>query len=50
VCEKSKKLEQVCPFCEKSHPMRTNLKDLFKNQTLEDFSKGLRNVDEVLHF
>ena len=39
---------KLCPFYPKSHPVRDELFDLFKNQTIEEFVVGINNSEEIM--
>jgi len=50
ICEDDKSKEDKCPFHEKSSKVRTKFYKAFKEQTVKDFSTGIRSADEVLSF
>ncbi len=50
ICEDDKSKEEKCPFHEKSSVVRTKFYNAFKQQTVKDFSTGIKNADEILTF
>jgi Rrf2 family protein len=48
ICNNNPNHEELCPFHEKSHKVRNELKTLFKNQSVGEFAKGIKSVDEIL--
>ncbi len=48
ICENNPEHMALCPFMEKSHEVRDMLMKTFKEQSIGDFAKGIKNLDEVL--
>jgi Rrf2 family protein len=48
ICMNNPAHEELCPFHEASHQLRDELKTLFQTQSIGDFAKGIRSVDEIL--
>jgi Rrf2 family iron-sulfur cluster assembly transcriptional regulator len=48
ICENNPAHQELCPFHEKSHHVRDELKLLFKSQTVGDFANGIKSADEIL--
>jgi Rrf2 family transcriptional regulator, iron-sulfur cluster assembly transcription factor len=49
ICENNPAHEELCPFHEKSHHVRDELKSVFKSQSVGDFASGIKSVEEILH-
>jgi Rrf2 family transcriptional regulator, iron-sulfur cluster assembly transcription factor len=49
ICENNPSHEELCPFHEKSHHVRDELKHVFQSQTVGDFANGVKSVEEILH-
>jgi len=48
ICENNPEYMDLCPFMEKSHEVRDKLMKVFKEQTIGDFAKGIRSLEETL--
>lgn len=48
VCETEGASETDCPFYEKSHKVRKQLKELFQKQTVGDYADGIKTFDGEL--
>ncbi len=48
ICENNPEHTDLCPFMEKSHDVRTQLKKTFKDQSIGDFAKGIKSVEQIL--
>jgi len=47
VCEEPGTKED-CPFHKKSNAVRSDIYDMFKNQTVGDLAKGIKSIDDIL--
>ncbi|MCF6367029.1 MAG: Rrf2 family transcriptional regulator [Bacteroidales bacterium] len=48
ICENNPEYTDLCPFMEKSHEVRDKLMKVFKEQTIGDFAKGIKSLEEIL--
>lgn len=48
ICENNPEYTKLCPFMEKSHEVRDKLMNVFKEQSIGDFAKGIKSLDEIL--
>ena len=48
ICENNPDYEEFCPFMKKSHSVRESLINIFKEQTIGEFAKEIKNTDKIL--
>lgn len=48
ICERNPEYTPLCPFMEKSHKVRDLLMKTFKEQTIGEFARGIKDLDEIL--
>jgi Rrf2 family protein len=48
ICTNNPEHASLCPFFERSHKVREQLMNVFKEQTIGDFAQGIKSVEEVL--
>ncbi len=48
ICENNPEHTELCPFMEKSHEARNQLKKVFKEQSIGDFASGINNLEQTL--
>jgi len=48
ICESNEEDKKSCPFHKRSHKVRSDLVKIFKEQTISDFSEGIKNSDKIL--
>ena len=48
ICENNPEYMDLCPFMEKSHEVRDKLMNVFKEQSIGDFAKGIKSLEEIL--
>ncbi len=50
ICEIDKSKEIMCPFYQKSHPIRSKILSVFKEQSVGEFASGIKKFGDILNF